>query len=321
MSRPRFHIVLTVVASLFAIAAQNTAVGWQDDEQDVGELMEEAQGHLQAGEFAEAAEVFKKVVELDKENGRAWHLYGYSLHGAGELDEAIKIHTKATEFDRYRGISLYNLGCAYSLKKDADKAFEYLNKAVKAGFGSERLSDFENDSDLDNIRDDTRYTKLIKGMKEDDEDHGDDEQEGEHGDDDDDEDEDVEFDAKKLVGTWTYVSGVRAGEKVDESRFVGDVVVSKDKFTIPSGGDEPFVMSYKLNTESKPVKIDLKIESGPAPEGEALGIIKMSDDKFVFCYDPFGQSRPEKFETSEDNGFFMFKLKRKKEEKKEKEDK
>jgi hypothetical protein len=46
------------------------------------------------------------------------------------------------------------------------------------------------------------------------------------------------------------------------------------------------------------------------PEGKALGIIKWEGDTMQLCYDPMGQTRPTTFESTADNGCFMFTLKR-----------
>ena len=124
------------------------------------------------------------------------------------------------------------------------------------------------------------------------------------------------FDAKKMVGNWALVSGKRAGADVAEERLAAVVKVSEKTFTMPAGPDASFVMKYEIESSKSPVQIDLEIESGPVPEGKAIGIVKMDGDKMVLCYDPTGQTRPEKFETSEDDGFFMFVMKPVKEEKK-----
>ena len=47
------------------------------------------------------------------------------------------------KFDQFKPISLYNLGCAYSLKNDADKSFDSLRKAIDAGF--QQIDLFETD--------------------------------------------------------------------------------------------------------------------------------------------------------------------------------
>ena len=81
---------------------------------------------------------------------------------------------------------------------------------------------------------------------------------------------------------------------------------------MPGQGDTPFVMSYKLDMDAKPMTIDFKIDSGPMAVGaKAKGIVKMhSDGTMSLCYDPSGENRPEKVSSTEENGFFVFKLKK-----------
>lgn len=115
--------------------------------------------------------------------------------------------------------------------------------------------------------------------------------------------------AKDLVGTWSYASGTRAGEEVPAERLTGDVIFTEETVTLPAG-EMTFVMSYELNSDTSPVEIDLSVKEGPAPEGSAAkGIIKKVDGHIVFCYDSMGANRPESFESTGENGFFMFKLK------------
>ncbi len=117
-------------------------------------------------------------------------------------------------------------------------------------------------------------------------------------------------DAEKLVGSWKYTSGTRAGEKIDPVRLEGEFTATLDKFEIPAGPDDKFVMRYKIDSAKKPAAIDIEIESGPAPEGKALGIVKFDGDTWTLCYDPTGAKRPEKFESTAENGYFLFEMKR-----------
>lgn len=369
----------------------------QDEQQSVDELLQEAQAHLGRNDFDAAAAAFRKVVKQDADNGRAWHLLGFALHAGGNLDEAIKAHQKATEFPAVRGVALYNLGCAYSLKSQKDKAFEYLNRAVAEGFT--QLSYFNDDTDLENLRDDVRFARVVKRVRG--EDVTDDftsaslvgkwivekevaagtvnkdaigsvvtvtpknyivvDSSGEKP------AVDYKVDTSKVVptirtpesvgimslsgdrltiaftagdgdapealasteqnrqmqivlrraltpgrlsGNWEYVSGVRAGESIDNERLVGTVTVSKKDFQMPAGPDDKFVMSYTLSTSGIMDAIDLKIESGPVPEGRAVGVIKVTGDRMTICYDPTGAKRPEGFKSTEDNGAFLFVLRR-----------
>jgi len=289
-----FH--LAMASAIFGIPSLVVAQDESDEPDEkatmVRELFQEANQLRLNEEFEKASTIFRKVVELDKNNGPGWHMLGFTLHAAGKLDEAIEIHKKAATFEEFRNISNYNLGCAYSLKNDPDKAFEYLNKAVEGGYLDK--TQFKQDSDLDNIRKDDRYTKLMAKI-----DNG---------------GKEPKPDAKPspIAGEWTIKSGVRAGAEIEGDRLPAVVTVTDETITVPAGEDK-FVMSYKLDNSKDPIRVDMEIKSGPAPPGKAVGIIKVDgDDKMTLCYDPNGAKRPEAFEATTDNGFFLFKMEKKK---------
>ena len=265
----------------------------EQEELSVDELLEEAQQKMRQEEYQEAAALFQKVVDQDATIGIAWQQLGFCLHSAGDLDAAIPAHKKAATFDQYKPVSLYNLGCAYALKKDADKAFDYLNQAAAAGF--DQVSHIEGDSDLDGIRNDARFVKFMAVVK------------GEQ--------EPAAQDEKKkssasLAGTWKVESGSRMGNKSAEDQLPPAITIDDKVIRIPTPDGQEFVMSYKIDASKKPIAIDMAIEEGPAPESKALGIIKMDGDKVTLCYDPTGQTRPDEFASTEDDGFHLFVMKK-----------
>ncbi|MDR1369250.1 MAG: transglutaminase domain-containing protein [Dysgonamonadaceae bacterium] len=62
------------------------------------------------------------------------------------------------------GAIYYNLACAYSMTKKKDKAIDYFKKAVEAGF--DEKGHIEEDTDLDNIRKDKRFIKILAEIPE-----------------------------------------------------------------------------------------------------------------------------------------------------------
>jgi dienelactone hydrolase len=58
---------------------------------------------------------------------------------------------------------LYNLACAYALKGDKRRAIETLNKAVQKGF--KNAAELERNDQLDAIRDEAGFKKIIEGLK------------------------------------------------------------------------------------------------------------------------------------------------------------
>jgi uncharacterized protein (TIGR03067 family) len=123
------------------------------------------------------------------------------------------------------------------------------------------------------------------------------------------------LDPAKLVGDWSIVEGLKAGEKSGDDAKKGTVIVDKEKITLKSD-DMTFAFSYTLDAKKSPAEIDLKIVE---PEGlagaTAKGIIKLEKDKVTLCYHPMMGDRPTKFESTKDNGFYLFTMEKKKSDK------
>lgn len=127
------------------------------------------------------------------------------------------------------------------------------------------------------------------------------------------EDKKAGLDPAKLVGDWTYASGMKSGEKVEKERLAGVIKITKETLTLPAPeGMKPFVIGYKLDAKASPATIDLDIKDGPVQEGKAEGIIALDGDELKLCYAPAPGKRPTKFESTAANGAFYFVLKRKK---------
>jgi uncharacterized protein (TIGR03067 family) len=124
---------------------------------------------------------------------------------------------------------------------------------------------------------------------------------------------DDKFDPSKLVGTWTYVSGVENGKKLDADHFKkAKVVISKETLTLKAEKDaDTFVMTYELDTKASPITIKLTIKEGPQGVGaKSTGIIELKGDDLKICYDPSGKETPKTFEAKEGSNFHCFVLKR-----------
>lgn len=78
-------------------------------------------------------------------------------------DEAIQLFEEATKFPKQSPQANYNLGCAWSLKGDPDKAFSALNLAIDQGFKQAKL--FKTDDDLNSLRNDPRFEVLLQQLK------------------------------------------------------------------------------------------------------------------------------------------------------------
>ena len=277
----------------------------ESQQESIASLQQKAGQLRQQEQWAEAVVVYRELVKRDPKSGIDWHLLGYCLHGTGEIDKAIAAHRIAAGFDQVKAISQYNLGCAYSLKNDTEQSLDFLRQAIDNGFAEIEL--LETDSDLENTRKDERFIELLayangespdKAMKAQEESKPKTEDK-------------PKVEKNPLVGDWKMLSGKKRGEDVLSDRMPSEISVTEEVFTLPSpeGGD-PFVMSYVVDDSTKPASIDFNIESGPIPQGEALGIFKLVDDKLTLIYDPTAQNRPESFESTEENGYLMFEMKK-----------
>lgn len=129
----------------------------------IDELREKAGVAWSSQDWPAATEALEALIAEDPTDGNAWYRLGYALHAAGRLDDALAAHVKATEFPEGRELGSYNAGCVYALKGDVDKAFEWLHRAVEAGFT--QLAHVQQDSDLDSLRGDPRFPKLLEAME------------------------------------------------------------------------------------------------------------------------------------------------------------
>ncbi len=124
-------------------------------------------------------------------------------------------------------------------------------------------------------------------------------------------DKEEKFDAAKMTGAWTYVSGVKNGEKLDADHFKGSkVTITKDTMTL-EGPAGKFVLEYKLDTKKQPVTISMKMTEGAGEGATAKGIVKVKGDEFTICYAREGDG-PKAFEAKEGSNFHLFVLKRSK---------
>lgn len=120
---------------------------------------------------------------------------------------------------------------------------------------------------------------------------------------------DDKFDAKKLDGKWTFVSGMKNGVEGGEEMKKTEFEVAKDIMTMttPMGA---FKFKYTIDAKATPATIDLEITEGPIGQGsKSKGIISVDGDEFKLCYSPMGDDRPKKFDGKEAH---LFVLKRKK---------
>jgi uncharacterized protein (TIGR03067 family) len=122
--------------------------------------------------------------------------------------------------------------------------------------------------------------------------------------------EEKKFDAAKLSGKWTIVSGMKSGEKVPEGNLKNQKVeIDKDKLTM-TGGDMKFVMELKLDTAKNPVAVKITIKEGLGEGTTTDGIIELDGDTLKLCYALPNEKAPTDFTAKEKSGHHLFVMKR-----------
>ena len=121
------------------------------------------------------------------------------------------------------------------------------------------------------------------------------------------------LDPAKLAGTYKITDGKRAGEKIGDDAKKGAVVCTKDTITLKGADGMEFEFNYKLDAKTDPAEIDLEITKPDALKGaKTQGIISAEGGEVKLCYHPEGKERPKKFESTKDNGYFLFTMKKEK---------
>ncbi len=146
------------VGSLAAPAVAQTPAPAPRDAAGVGEspALDE---HFREQRWSQAVDGYRRLVEAEPENARAWFRLGYALHALERWDEALECHEQAAVLPSpYQVVATYNAACARALRGEVDLALEWLERAIDSGF--RKLDLLDSDPDLNNLRTDPRFKRL-----------------------------------------------------------------------------------------------------------------------------------------------------------------
>jgi len=101
-----------------------------------------------------------QIAGLDPYDAAVHVMLGNSFLNDRNYRKAEEHYLKALDIEPNEYIALYNLACVYSLQKKIDRAIEWLQRAIDAGYND--FGWMEKDTDLDNLRDDPRYKEIIR---------------------------------------------------------------------------------------------------------------------------------------------------------------
>jgi serine/threonine-protein kinase len=118
-----------------------------------------------SGDPKGAIETIEKVIAEHPEMEGVHALYAIYLAGSGRKEAALAQLTDETlELARTDHDMSYWVGSAYALLEDKDKAFKWLERAVK--LGNENEPWFKSDRNLESLREDPRFLDLLDKMVE-----------------------------------------------------------------------------------------------------------------------------------------------------------
>jgi len=114
-------------------------------------------------EAREVIKVIEKRLEWYPDDARAYHLGAGALIITANIERAKRWLHRAIAIAPDDSVVLYNVACNLAVLGDQDRALDHLEQAIKQGAVSSAW--MRNDEDLFSLRDNPRYTDLLKYSK------------------------------------------------------------------------------------------------------------------------------------------------------------
>jgi tetratricopeptide (TPR) repeat protein len=110
----------------------------------------------------EAKKNLEQAVKIYGQDGDLWWRLGQARLAAKEYDPSIEAYQKALELgafgNKFKAGAQYDIACAYALKGEKDRAFDWLNRSLASGFRD--LQHVRTDTDLDSLHTDKRWEEI-----------------------------------------------------------------------------------------------------------------------------------------------------------------
>ena len=116
----------------------------------------------------------------------------------------------------------------------------------------------------------------------------------------------LESEARKFQGTWSFESSVAGGEELpaDQLRMLV-LIFEGDKHTVKNGDEVIQVGTQKLDPSKSPKTIDVTMLEGPSKGTVMLGIFEFNGNTLKVCFDPQGKKRPTEFKSARGSANFV----------------
>lgn len=126
------------------------------------EMRKEANDYFVKQDWVNAQKVYENIVRLEPENARAMARLGAVYHSLGQYAKAAEVLQKALSVPNSQMFAppvMYNVAAAYSRLNDKNKAYEWLDKSVQAGFSMTQT--MSGDADFEKLRGEAKFKELL----------------------------------------------------------------------------------------------------------------------------------------------------------------
>ena len=100
--------------------------------------------------------------ELHPDDARAWYLGAGAWCLLGDRERSVEWAKRSLTIDGEEPVTLYNVACMYARLGRVEDAIDCLDAAVEHGFRDRAW--FENDTDLDPLREELRFLALLEKL-------------------------------------------------------------------------------------------------------------------------------------------------------------
>ncbi len=116
--------------------------------------------HKRAVAYKKQGQTGKSLADYSKAAG-LYNDFGLRFASKGDLDRASNFFQAAIEASPDGPIGYYNMACMYSMKKDVQKACDFLKKAIQKGYSE--WKELKKDESLNNIKQSPCYRDILAG--------------------------------------------------------------------------------------------------------------------------------------------------------------
>jgi tetratricopeptide (TPR) repeat protein len=122
--------------------------------------LDEAEALYRNKDWEAAERAFEQIALREPGNGLAWARLGHIRYNRQNLRGALAAVEQAERLGFDPPTMRYDLACLHALLGNRDQALEFLDRAVASGFRD--LALLREDKDLDSLRDDSRFRRIVE---------------------------------------------------------------------------------------------------------------------------------------------------------------